>query len=208
MSDEKHILAFSGKKQSGKNTAFNFLLGTDMCKLAVVRGTIEVRETDGKLVISDIFGGDEYAGVFDIDRNTDAMRCFKEEFLNPFIRNYSFADLLKKEVCIGLLKLKWEQCFGTDAEKDSPTHLLWENMPGVVVGEDDGSDWPVYWHKPGLTTGREVMQYVGTEVFRKMYGSVWSQGTIDRIKANGSNMSVITDCRFPNEVEAVFRKCM
>jgi len=49
------ILALCGRKQSGKNTAYNFLLGITLLRLAVVRGKIEIKD-DGKLWISDLFG--------------------------------------------------------------------------------------------------------------------------------------------------------
>lgn len=214
-----NILALSGRKQSGKNTAFNFLLGIDLIKLSVVREQIEIRP-DGKLAISDIFGGKDWAGIFDIDRNTNAMKSFREEYIYPFIRNYSFADVLKQEVCIKILGLSWEQCYGTDAQKMSETHLRWENMPGItthktpqdkvdsVVAGRLGEYYEkvlggVVYHEPGPMTGREAMQYVGTEIFRKMYADVWADATLKRIKEYDSHLSVITDCRFPNEVEAV-----
>lgn len=226
MNENPKILAFSGKKQSGKNTSFNFLLGLDMIKLSIIREKMEIR-SDGKLVVSDIFGDVNYQGEFDIDRNSDAMENFREEFIYTFIRNYSFADLLKTEVCINLFGLTWEQCYGTDDEKNSLTNLMWEDMPGVIchkpqetnLTEVKGrlgfyyakyqSDTPEFinlsliYHEPGVMTGREVMQFAGTEIFRKMYSKVWSNGTINRIKEFGSNMSVITDCRFPDEVKAV-----
>lgn len=213
------ILAFSGRKQSGKNTAFNYLLGIELLKLAVVRGQIEVR-TDGRLYISDIFGDEEYEGIFDIERPNGTMITFCSEFIWPFIRSYSFADCLKKDVCIGLLGLTHEQCYGTDEQKNQLTDILWENMPGVtteltpqnpVTEEVSGRLGKYYekvlsgivYHEQGQMTAREIMQYVGTEVFRKMYPQVWAEGTLKRIEKLGGRMSVITDVRFPNEVEVV-----
>jgi hypothetical protein len=52
-------------------------------------------------------------------------------------------------------------------------------------------------------TAREVMQYIGTDVFRKVYPNVWADATIRKIKADGTDMAIICDCRFPNEVEAI-----
>jgi len=42
---------------------------------------------------------------------------------------YSFADPLKKDVCINILGLTERQCYGTDADKNTLTNLRWENMP-------------------------------------------------------------------------------
>ena len=36
------ILAFAGRKQSGKNTAYNFLLGVTLLRLSLVRDRVEI----------------------------------------------------------------------------------------------------------------------------------------------------------------------
>lgn len=197
------ILALAGRKQSGKNTAYNFLLGVTLLRLSVVRGSVEIKD-NGKLFVSDLFGDTDLGGIARfVDDRSEKIDYFNNNYVYPFIRNYSFADLLKQTVCINLLGLSWEQCYGTDEQKNSPTHLMWRNMPGVVVGVDDGSDWPVIWKEDRPMTAREVMQFVGTEIFREMYDNVWAQSTVNRIIKDESKFAVITDCRFPNEVEAV-----
>jgi hypothetical protein len=45
---------------------------------------------------------------------------------------YNFADALK-DVCVNVLGLKPEQCYGSDAEKNSLVpHILWDNMPEAI----------------------------------------------------------------------------
>lgn len=212
------ILGLSGRKQSGKNTTFNFILGLHMLRLAVTRDKMMIKP-NGQLWISDIFGDEAYQGVFDIERQNETMTNFCAEYIWPFIKNYSFAHMLKQNVCIDVLGLNHEQCFGTDEQKNSPTHLKWEDMPGVVTKEPPadakvvegrmgyyysiGYHVPVVYHKAGTMTAREVMQFVGTEVFRKMYRNVWPNATIKKIQREDSAFAIITDCRFPNEVEAI-----
>ena len=77
--------------------------------------------------------------------------------------------------------------------KNTKTHLKWKDMPGL-------GDHP---NLSGPMTAREVMQFVGTDIFRKMYGDVWAEGTIKRILKEKTELAVICDCRFPNEVAAV-----
>ena len=188
------ILGISGRKQSGKNTSFNLMLTLWLCQSHVVRGNAAITD-QGKVWVEDLWGDKEMGGILDIDRDNHHMEAFRNEFVHPYIKDYSFADLLKRDVCIRLLGLSHEQCFGTDEQKNSLTHLLWEDMP-CKQGET--------LYKTGLMTGREVMQYVGTEIFRKMYNDVWAGGTIKKIQAeNPMFFAVITDCRFPNEVEAI-----
>ena len=129
------IIAFAGRKQSGKTTACEFT----------------------SRVFSETVG---------------ANSCI-----------YNFADPLKK-MCIEIFGLSYEQCYGTDDQKNEIVNCLWPD-------------------KDQQMTAREVMQYVGTNIFRKMQHNVWADATIRKIQDEDLPLSLIADCRFPNEVEAV-----
>jgi len=96
---------------------------------------------------------------------------------------YNFADPLKK-MCIDIFGLTYEQCYGSDENKNEYVNCFWP---------DSGNSM----------TAREVMQYVGTDVFRKMQHNVWADATIRKIQDENLPLALIADCRFPNEVEAV-----
>jgi hypothetical protein len=191
------ILAFCGRKSSGKNTAANFIIGKFLVSLGIVQGTFSITE-NGELYITDIDGDTDQNGIFDINNPSLAMQHFLAERLDQFVRVYSFADLLKKEVCIKILGLTWEQCYGTDEQKNTVTELLWENMPDYVEYIKNKKD-----HPSGQMTGREVMQYVGSNIFRKMSPNCWVNSAIERIRAEAPELALILDCRFPNEVMGV-----
>lgn len=214
------ILGLSGKKQSGKNTACNHILGMWMKALGIV-DKIEITEK-GELLLEGVLGDSSVKCIFDIMDDSENTIKFRQEHLDDFIRVYSFADLLKQEVCMRVLGLTKEQCYGTDEQKNEKTHLLWENMPGVTTQEKPvgelglpvkvegrlgkyyeriGKD--LVYHEPGQMTAREVMQFAGTEIFRKMYNDVWVDGTIRRIRQDNPLMAIITDTRFVNEVEGI-----
>ncbi len=206
--EEQKILGFSGRKQSGKNTACNLVLGLELMKMGMVQGGIAVTEK-GKLWVSDIAGEKEHTGEFDFYNPHPLAVAFREDHICPYVKLYSFADLLKKEVCIRILGLTFEQCFGTDEEKDTYTSLKWEDMPGIWAIPEGHDDWKeesnhlLTKHLPGYMTAREVLQYVGTNIFRKMYGNVWSDATIRQIKTEGSLYAIASDVRFPNEVRVI-----
>jgi len=210
MADEQIIIGMSGKKQAGKNTACNFIAGMELVNIGLTR-SFYIGET-GELYISDIFGNTEYEGVLDLTRKNPEFLEFANEHIFPYVKIYSFADILKEEVCIKILGLTHEQCYGTDEEKNSVTHLMWEDMPGVITpqyADVCDVDWctikdiGLTMHEPGPMTAREVMQYVGSEIFRKMYRNVWVDATLRQIKQEGSLIALIGDCRFPNEVDGV-----
>lgn len=209
------IIGLCGRKQSGKGTAVNFITGLNLVALGIVKDNFSIDEK-GMLNVTDIFGDTDFEGIFDVNRGTPAMVEFLSKNLDPYMKVYNFADMLKQEVCMKILGLTFEQCYGTDEQKNSLTILKWEDMPGMVTPSEivslflqaavDGTYYEELLTTPlktGLMTAREVMQYVGTNIFRKMYGDVWAASTIRRIIDEESSSALITDCRFPNEVEAI-----
>lgn len=127
------IIAFAGRKQSGKTTACEF--------------------------VSNVFVGTRQEIV-----------CI-----------YNFADPLK-ELCQNILGLSYEQCYGTDDQKNELVNCYWDNKQ---------------------LSAREVMQTVGTDMFRKMQHNVWADATIRKIQDEALPLALIADCRFPNEVESI-----
>ena len=209
------ILGISGRKQSGKSTAANIIYGMYLVSFGICD---KVRITDeGKLEVSDLNGDTSYAGLFDpitADKNNWMIeRVLKA--VDPVLKVYSFADPLKKSVCMDILGLSHENCYGTDEQKNTLTHLRWENMPGVISESETLDLWNfvapntspessgIVFHEPGFMTGREVMEFVGTSVFRRIYSDVWVNATINQIKRDNTKLAIICDCRFPNEVDAI-----
>lgn len=134
------IIAFAGRKQSGKTTA--------------------------SLMVKDYF-----QSVLNFEDND--------------VKIYNFADPLKNDICIKILGLSYDQCYGEDEHKNALTNLEWEGQK---------------------LTAREVMQFIGTDIFRKMKQNIWAEATINKIKSENPKVAIIADCRFPNEVESV--KCV
>lgn len=130
------IIAFAGRKQSGKTTCSEFVQ-------KYANGSIEPYNS---------------------------------------VKIYNFADPLKLDICINILGLTKDQCYGTDDQKNELVDCYWENKQ---------------------LTAREVMQMVGTDMFRTMQKNVWSAATIRKINNEKPSMAIIADCRFPNEVEAI-----
>lgn len=95
---------------------------------------------------------------------------------------YNFADPLKQDICMNILGMTYDQCYGTDEQKNELTEIEWEGSK---------------------LTAREVMQFVGTDLFRKMKQNVWADATIIKIRNEAPDLAVIADCRFPNEVDVI-----
>lgn len=187
------ILAFSGKKQSGKNTLCNFLHGYQLKSFGVIDG-FEIME-DGKLIIDTMIkddnGKDQRGkGEVDVTRTDIEFSIWAMDSVWPFIKHYAFATTLK-EIAIGLFGIDRELLYGNDEQKNTLTDYKWEDMPTKVKG------------KSGFMTAREFIQYFGTEICRKMYPDVWTDKTISDITTEQPHFAVITDARFENEIKAV-----
>lgn len=213
------IIGFSGKKCSGKDTSANFILGTIMVKLNYIT-SFKITPL-GKLYCCGWANGLSEDGLIDYDENTQFIRALKKNCLDKHIKLYSFADCLKKEICIKMLGLTHQQCYGSNEEKNQLTHLRWEDMPGVFTqfwSAKDNRDFQeqvgpnskfyrmyeeLVVHSPGFMTSREVMQFVGTNVMRRMYGDCHVNATIEQIKEDNPEIAIIRDTRFINEVEGI-----
>ena len=129
------IIAFSGRKQSGKSTGAQYI-----------------------------------------------ESIINHHSLNISYRTYSFADPLKQDICMGILGLTYEQCYGSDSDKNTMTDLEWQGKK---------------------LTAREAMEIIGTDIFRKLKDNVWVQATINKIYKDNLDIAIIPDCRFPNEVDTI-----
>lgn len=182
------IIGFAGKKQSGKNTACNFILASKIAELGVSRYTR--LNIEGEIEVTDILGesieGQEW---FEFKPpHVDVDNLFNNE-LGKFVKMYSFAEKLKR-MAIDVLGLKEESVFGTDKQKNALTDIKWEDMPGSIK-------------KRGLMTAREVLQVVGTDFFRSIYKNVWVDSCLRQIEEDGSELALISDVRFENEIVAI-----
>ena len=202
------ILGFAGKKQSGKNTCCNFLQMLKFHEYGVCKNA-SLNE-QGQILVSDLFG-EQVSGSDWIPLTEEYVDI--SQLLESFgpCKIYAFADALK-EFAIDILGLEHHQVYGTNEEKNSHTHLQWENMPGIVTkkvftqksyfGYEDEIAGITY-HKPGPMTGREVLQYFGSDICRKMYENVWFDACIRRIRKDNPELALISDVRFPNEIKGV-----
>jgi len=214
------IVCLAGSKESGKTTSANFLHG-HLLKLNEVIREYEITK-EGELKVNTHYMKDgevkEDMGVLDLSRKDDLYVQYADQMIWPYVKMYNFADALK-ELCITMFDISHEQAYGN--YKNSLTKLKWENMPGVITPRDAENflskmgyspepeilseifDGIAIIHKPGFMTAREVLQFVGTDIFRRMYEPVWVNLLMNKIKMDSPLVAVIADCRFDNEARAI-----
>jgi hypothetical protein len=215
------IIAISGRLQSGKTTLSNYLHGHEMKRHDVIEKFF--MSPEGKLVVNCTFhdeNGKEFEemGVLELDQQTDEFYQYASRRVWPLIRAYNFADSLK-EMCVMLFNIPPECVYGTDEEKNTiQEHLRWENMPGVILpdwqtcigdrhgyplSKNDLLGFGITIHESGPMTAREFMQFLGTDIMRKIYEPIWVENCFKRIEGDSPEIAIIGDCRFINEIQAV-----
>jgi hypothetical protein len=94
------ILVFSGKKQSGKTSASNFVHGLIMREKRVFDGPFSISEENGNLIVPTIVYDEENkpvktGGEMNLQDNSPDFCFFMGHHVWPYIKGYSFADPLK-----------------------------------------------------------------------------------------------------------------
>jgi hypothetical protein len=183
------ILAISGHKRAGKTTCINFLHGYELQRNQVIQKfSLDKR---GQLLVNATFIDDkgeevQQMGRLDLHSQDPSFIEYCSNTIWPFVKSYNFADSLKS-IAINFFGLTYEQCYGSEQEKNTPSPIM--NCLGYRQSEN--------------FTAREFLQYFGTDVCRNLKEDVWVDFCINRIKSEQSELALVGDCRFPDEVEAI-----
>lgn len=183
------LIGISGRKQSGKNTVANYING-DVLKSNSMINDFSINN-NGELLVNtqDITGASGY-GIFDVTRKDNTFVEYAERDLWPYIKVYHFADPLK-EMSVDLFGLNAGNIYGTNDQKNEKTTIKWEDMP-------QNTD-----NKQGYMTYREFLEHFGTKIIRKIKYDAWSEYTIKKVMVEQSEIAIVPDVRFPNEIKAI-----
>jgi hypothetical protein len=112
----------------------------------------------------------------------------------------SFAEPLKDKICADILGIDRALLFGSNEDKETLTHIMWDTLPlDIRVRYSKVTRGP----RSGPMTVREVLQVVGTDIFRNMLmDNVWVSIPFNK-DYKDTNVVIITDVRFPNEVNFI-----
>ncbi len=169
------IIGISGTKQSGKSTVANYICGKILQSKQMITD-MDISNKGELEVQTKDSNGNEGWGIFDVNRKDEIFISYAQRNLWPYVKLYHFADYLKK-ICVDLFDLTPQQVYGSDNDKNTSTKY---DM-----------------------SAREFLQYFGTDVMRKIKDTVWLDYTIKSISEEKTEVALIPDVRFPNEVKAI-----
>lgn len=133
------------------------------------------------------------------------------EFINTMVgasgmtsKIYAFADPLK-QMCSELFNIPERLCWGDNEEKDLPTQYRWSDFPlpvsrinNIMYNDLELKDYTL----SNDVTIRQLLQVWGTNIFREFEPNCWVNATIGKIKREAPDVAIISDARFPNEIDA------
>ena len=112
-------------------------------------------------------------------------------------RHMYFAEKLKT-MCADLYDIEPRLLFGTQEDKSEPLPHL------GVVSEFFASQSELWQSRVGEPwCGRYVLQWMGTDACRSVYGPVWVNALKREIQADTHHAIVVSDVRFQNEADMI-----
>lgn len=197
------ILVLAGAKQSGKSSAANFIVGYTLTQLG--RQGFNSCPTKfginqkGQLLVNTTTPNGEDVGILDLNSNDDQFLDWAQQIMWPHVKTFAFADRLK-QIAIGVFGLSYHQVYGTDDDKNTLTQIKWGKMakflpPRVAGVLKKQGKYEEY------MTAREFLQYFGTNVCRHLYPQCWAESTLTEVVNTPTDLAIITDGRFYDEVE-------
>ena len=202
------VLVFAGRKQSGKSSSANFVAGYILSQLGrmghpycPIKFSID---EDGQLLVNTSIinadGETEFAnGILDLNNKDTNFVTWAMNIMWPSVKLYSFADTLK-EIAIVLFGLNPEHVYGTNEDKRKLTHIKWKDMCAFLPPKQVSNIKRAGKYDANMNV-REFLQYFGTNICRKLYNECWTQNCFQRIVDEGSDLAIITDARFENEIK-------
>lgn len=200
------IIGFAGKKQSGKGTACQFLTDNAAALFPIIRRDFtrtapKVRTFSMagplKRLCIDVLGLAPEQVYGTNDQKNSPTRYLWQSL--PHYRQVVI-DALEKKVIPEMARanggnyslLDWQ--INAVVERGAATWLAPESQLDKLI------DQHVPW---GHMTGREVIQQVGTGMFRAMHSGVWAEAGLREILASDVDVALIDDIRFPDEFHEV-----
>jgi len=185
------VVGVSGKKQSGKTSLCNYLQAWYIKQYHDSNFTFSQND-DGTI------------SFYDENRIQIEMRKYDK----PVCKIYAFADALK-EFLMNTMELTYEQCYGTESQKNSLTEYKWDKLPinirkNYQIPKREGGPAIQPTLRRGRMTAREVLQIFGTDICRKMFDeNIWVNATLKRMKSDGVQLALVSDLRFKSEIKSI-----
>jgi hypothetical protein len=193
------IIGFAGTKQSGKNSACNFVVGH--CLVHNDKLDHYYMNEDGNLLVP-TDTPDKY-GILDLNRRDPEFFEQASNHIWPYAKVYAIADKLKAFVS-DVFNIDINLLYGTNEDKNTPTTVKWEKLYKFLDKSTVKELKAV--NTSEFVSIRDLLKYFGSNICRELNNDCWINSCLKQIEFEDSEVAVICDVRFPNEIEAIKNK--
>ncbi len=188
----KLTIVFSGKVGSGKSSAVNFTL-CEYLNRKIGKKRFSLANSKEALIV-DHFNNERTMSVEYPNGLTQLYDTYS-------VKVYSFSDPVKK-FCVNTLGLDYAQCNGSVEDKDSPTHICWEDIFEPIREKYSRPRRGSGGIKPasGFMTANEVIKVVENDIFRRVDANCWARSLYSMIHEEGYDLAIVGNAAYPNEV--------
>lgn len=135
-------------------------------------------------------------GILDVDREDYRYIEYASTMIWPYVKHYNLAEPLKN-ICMNMYNIERELLYGTNADKNKPTQYKWSDLGHLIPRKEidllrKDNKWEDF------ITGREFAQKLG-DIMRTIYTDCFVDPCINKMMYEGSELSIVGDCRFMNE---------
>lgn len=193
------IIGIAGEKCSGKDSAAKYITGMVMHHLKLITKYDMNKEGDLIVTYEDNSDGTckQVTDILDLDRHDDQFLSITSEFVWPHVRIYHLADSLKY-ILANMFRLDLNVLFGTQAQKESLSPIIWDKMVDVIPKKK----LPKKINLEAQMSYRQVMQCFG-DVMRNIDDTCFIHYCLDEINRFQCPISIIADLRRSEEIEAI-----
>jgi hypothetical protein len=185
------IIGFLGCLQSGKSSACSYVVGEVMKKNGLIN-SFSMSEA-GDLIVPT---ANNSRGVFDpLDRSDNFVKWAKK-FLWPHVKVHNFADKLKRD-CVDYFGIPEELAWGNKKDKEKLTKLTWGELAKAQTYKRAELMSP-----DTRLTIRDVLIVYG-DMVRSINENAFVNYSLYEMARSNSNVNVIGDVRFENEVKKI-----
>lgn len=199
--EKQKVVGISGKKQSGKSSLRNFLMGIKLVDSGVLR-KFNI-STKGELMVPTVIDSKDEMRGLDLNQRNYNFQIYASQVIWPVIKNYSIANNLKYTI-IDLFQVEYEQCFGSDDDKNKETNIRWADisfaLPPRIVGKIKKEGKIDY-----FLTARELMETF-SQLCRNIKSDCWLNKNNMEIERDNYPMSIVDDIRYRNELISMKEK--
>ncbi len=192
--ENKLTIIISGNKESGKTTLLKFIFAEFINnKIGTDRFSVEKHGKD--VFIVDNHNNNRVINPCSVSKEL-------ENLSNAYsVKIYNFDDAIK-EFIINIFGIDKEQCYGTNEDKNTTTHIQWEGFPKeirekFIKKKKDGR------YKHGLSGSikiNDLIEVFGNSICKKIDENCWARGLYSKIQRDGYELAIIESAKNPNEI--------